>query len=213
MSKSFWDSVAMTDKIFTHPLPVDWIRQHVEQNATILEVGCGYGRNCHELLSLGYRNVTGADISNAMIRRAAQQVPDATFLTMEKGRLPAESESVDAVFLIAVLTCIIHDEDQIQLVSEIARVLRPEGTLFLSDYPLQNDERNLNRYNAFAEKYDRYGVFEIDEGRAIMRHFDRPWLDDLFERFGFSPSEERELSIMTMNRNPATILQRCLRRE
>lgn len=209
MSKAYWDSVAAT-KVFTHPLPSDWLAQHVKQDASILDVGCGYGRSCSELLSLGYRNVSGVDISSAMIARAEKEVPGATFFTMTEGQLPVESGSVDAVLLMAVLTCIPRDEDQFQLVSEIKRVLRPDGILLLSTYPLQGDERNRQRYETFAEPCGRYGVFEVDEGRTIVRHLDLKWLNELFERFGFTLLEEKELAVKTMNGNEASILQRCM---
>ena len=209
MSKDYWDSVAAT-KVFTHPLPNAWLEQYVKRGAAILDVGCGYGRSCRELLALGYQNISGVDISTAMIDRAKKEVPEATFCTMVEGRLPNESNSVDAVLLMAVLTCIANDDDQRQLVAEIQRVLRPKGILLLSTYPLQSDERNRQRYETFAEKCGRYGIFEIDEGRTQVRHHDRPWLDALFKQFDFTLLEEKEQDVTTMNGNHASILQQCL---
>ena len=68
MNQAYWDSVATT-KVFTHPLPNEWLTKHVKPDAAILDVGCGYGRSCGELLAIGYPNVTGVDISGEMIRR------------------------------------------------------------------------------------------------------------------------------------------------
>ena len=58
-------------------------------------------------------------------------------------KLPCGDQSIDAVLLFAVLTCIASDDAQKNLLREFKRVLRPGGLLVISDYPLQTDERNL----------------------------------------------------------------------
>jgi SAM-dependent methyltransferase len=60
--------------------------------------------------------------------------------------LPFCDRSFDAVVLFTVLTCIPFDEDQIALLAEIRRTLRPGGLLYISDLLLNSDERNIERY-------------------------------------------------------------------
>ena len=58
---------------------------------------------------------------------------------------------------------------QEELISEISRVLKDNGIIYISDFLLNDDERNLQRYQKFEDKYGIYGVFELPEG-AVLRH-------------------------------------------
>ncbi len=66
-----------------------------------------------------------------------------------------ENGSVDAVLLFAVLTCLPSDVDQLRLLEELKRVLRPGGLLYISDLTLANDERNQRRYAQFGDTQSR----------------------------------------------------------
>jgi 2-polyprenyl-3-methyl-5-hydroxy-6-metoxy-1,4-benzoquinol methylase len=70
----YWDSVA-GKKQFTHPLNTESFQEFVPVTASILDIGCGYGRLCHELNELGYKNVVGIDMSNEMIREGIKLFP------------------------------------------------------------------------------------------------------------------------------------------
>ncbi len=75
---------------------------------------------------------------------------------------------------------------------------------YISDYLLQSDSRNLERYEKGLAVYGKYGVFELPEG-AVLRHHDRPWLDSLLA--GFEPLLWSEFQVVTMNGNPARAFQ------
>jgi SAM-dependent methyltransferase len=114
--------------------------------------------------------------------------------------LPHEDGYFDAALLITVLTCIPTDEGQRAVIRELRRVLRPGGILCIGDLPLQDDPRNIERYEASRDKYGIYGVFELPEG-AVFRHHDPAWIDALtsdFERVAIA-----EVQVVTMNGNPA----------
>lgn len=49
-------------------------------------------------------------------------------------------------------------------------MLKKDGVLYVNDFLLNNDERNLNRYNAFKERYNKYGVFESSDGGVFRHH-------------------------------------------
>jgi SAM-dependent methyltransferase len=70
--------------------------------------------------------------------------------------------------LFAVLTCIPCDDAQRNLLREFKRILRPGGLLLISDYPLQTDARNLERYGKFAHEPGGYGTFRLRD-RALLR--------------------------------------------
>jgi SAM-dependent methyltransferase len=199
----FWNRAAGTRE-FTHPLDRERLTRLLPRDAVILDYGCGQGRLTQELIELGYINVLGLDSSAEMIRIARERVPDAGFAETDGEPLPCGDSSVDAVLLFAVLTCIPADEAQQNLLREFKRILRPGGLLLISDYPLQSDARNLQRYESFAAELGGHGRFRLPEG-AVLRHHSREWLDHLLVEFRVE--EAVELDAKTMNGNPARILQ------
>ena len=125
--------------------------------------------------------------------------------TVNDGRqLPCADASLDAVLLFAVLTCIPCDEAQKNLLGEFKRILRPGGLLLISDYPLQSDARNLERYRQFAAELGEYGRFRLRDG-ALLRHHRPEWFAELLGGYRLEQSVERDA--LTMNGNPARILQ------
>ena len=164
----------------------------------ILDVGCGYGRTLNELYSKGFKNLYGIDLSDKMIERGKAQSPWLNLNVQEDKKIPYEDNSVDSVILFAVLTCIVSDEAQIFLMNEIKRVLKPNGILYINDFLLNADERNVNRYKIYEGKYKRYGVFELPEG-AVLRHHDLTYIESITSDFNNVKLEK--VTYTTMNGN------------
>lgn len=208
----FWNQSA-GKKVFSHPLDHERFAQAVAHDAAILDYGCGYGRLCGELSGRGFTQLTGADFSTEMIATARRDHPSVSFTHVDGATLPFGDASFDAVLLFAVLTCIPPSTAQRALVAELRRVLKCGGLLLVSDYPLQADERNLTRYDAFAREthgtnaWD-YGTFRLPDGGTV-RHHAMPWFDELFSRF--TVEDRVEFTAKTMNGNPARIVQWWLR--
>jgi SAM-dependent methyltransferase len=200
---AYWDGVAF-EKAFTHPLDIALFQRYVPKGGRILDVGCGYGRTCAELSRAGFARVIGIDPSPRMIERGRRQHPELDLRVLEEGPLPFRSGGFDAALLLAVLTCIPTDGGQQRLMAEIFRVMKPGGHLLVSDYPLQTDSRNRDRYERFHRKYGTFGVFEIEDG-AVVRHHDLSWIAELLSPFQAIARET--VSARTMNGNDATIFQ------
>lgn len=194
--QDYWNNVSKK-KEFTVPLQTEAFLKYVKQDGCVLDVGCGYGRTLDELYQNGYRNLIGIDFSNGMIERGKEQFPYLDLrVKKEADKIDLPDASVDAVILFAVLTCIRTNEEQEQFLSEIKRVLKPNGILYVNDFLLNTDERNLSRYENFKEIYGVYGVFELPEG-AICRHHDETWIKQLLN--DFSELEYDRLTFTTMN--------------
>jgi ubiquinone/menaquinone biosynthesis C-methylase UbiE len=178
--------------------------QCVSKDASILDFGCGYGRLCAELADAGYQRVQGIDFSHEMIRAARARHPLLQFTHDDAQRLPFGDASFDAVLLFAVLTCIASDTAQKVLIAELARVMKPGSLLVVSDYALQNDERNRLRYVEHESVCGGYGTFRLGDG-GIVRHHTQAWLRELLAAFVIE--DQFEISAVTMNGNPATITQ------
>lgn len=167
--KAYWNKVAEY-KRFTIPVPIEMLKKYLSQDSRILDFGCGQGRILQQLKSEGFLNLYGVDISRNMIEIAGKNLPDADFKVNAGVMIPYNDSSFDCVIAAAVLTCIINNNDQRKLVTEIKRVLKPEGLVYINDFLINNDHRNINRYEKYEKKYEVYGVFEIEEGVAMRHH-------------------------------------------
>jgi SAM-dependent methyltransferase len=199
----YWEGEGAT-KTFSHPLNLDWLGERLTPQSRVLDYGCGYGRVLGLLAEAGYRELLGVDASGAMIEKARAQYPGLSFQKIDPPRVPMPDASFDAVLLFAVLTCIPGDAEQRAVVEEIERILRPGGLLYLSDYWLQDDERNRERYGQSLEKYGTYGVFEVAEGVAV-RHHRREWIDELLARWDRLAAAD--FQVITMNGHKAAAFQ------
>jgi SAM-dependent methyltransferase len=195
--KTYWNNAAPV-KEFTTPFQMDIFRNYVSTNAHILDIGCGYGRTLNELYNNGYKNSAGIDFSEKMIERGKTMYPHLCFETMTNGTIAYPENTFDAVILLAVLTCIADDEEQTALLRNIKKLLKPDGILYINDFLLNTDERNIKRYREYEAKYKKYGVFELPEG-ALVRHHSTAWVKKSLELF--RELEFGETEYITMNGN------------
>ncbi|MFG6368740.1 MAG: class I SAM-dependent methyltransferase [Lachnospiraceae bacterium] len=193
--KNYWNLVSNT-KIFTTPFQTNIFSSYVTKDSVILDIGCGYGRTLNELYSLGYKHLSGLDFSSGMIQRGKVMYPNLDLRLKNNDSIDIMDNSVDAVILFAVLTCIVSNTEQEKLIAEIHRILKPDGILYINDFLLNTDERNIKRYQQYQEQYGIYGVFELPEG-AVLRHHDEKWLHCLLA--GFAQLEYQHLTFTTMN--------------
>ncbi len=192
---TYWNRVS-TGKEFSTQLQFELFANYVSKDARVLDHGCGYGRTLHELQEAGYITLYGTDSSSKMIERAVQELSNVTLAVSDGEHIPYENEFFDAVMLIAVLTSVIDNAAQQKMISEIKRVLKPGGYIYINDFLLNLDERNITRYQQFQHQYGEYGVFELPEG-AVCRHHSQTWIDHLLR--DFQPITNQEIIYNTMN--------------
>lgn len=179
--KEYWDKVA-EEKEFPTPFQMEKFQKHVSTEMNILDVGCGYGRTLNELHHRGYNKLIGIDYSQGMVNRGLRIYPYLNLIKNDGNKIPFPNNKFDAVLLIAVLTSSYKTEDQENLISEISRVLKDNGILYINDYLINQDERNLKRYKKYENKYGTYGIFELPEG-AVFRHHTKKHIKKLTKNF------------------------------
>ncbi|WP_373231421.1 class I SAM-dependent methyltransferase [Cohnella sp.] len=142
----------------------------LETNAAVLDIGCGTGRHAHALKSLGYR-VTGLDLSEVLLSEARQR-DDEGHLVWIKGdmrKLPLENDSFDAtVNLFTSFGYFDEFKDNIRVLAEIKRVLKPEGR-FLIDF--LNPTFLKNTLVSASVRVDELTGLHISEKRSIEGEF------------------------------------------
>ena len=124
-----------------------------------LDVGCGEGRFCRMLQARGIRAV-GIDPTPALIARARERDPAGDYRIGRAERLDFEAGRFD---LVVSYLSLIDIPDVAAAIAEMARVLRPGGTLLIA---------NLTNFNSAAAVADM-GWGNLADGRPAfgMDHY------------------------------------------
>jgi SAM-dependent methyltransferase len=106
-----------------------FLSAHVRPGARVLDLGCGEGRMTGLIARAGARPI-GVDIAQAALARARAGHPELDFrLAAPDGELPLEDASVELVWAGEVIE---HVGDTARWLSEVRRVLAPDGWLLLT---------------------------------------------------------------------------------
>jgi|GEM_PF-3164558 len=117
----------------TYRFFVEMIKGDLGQSGhLILDVGCGSGAFTRRLAALGH-TVVGLDLSEDMLNLAqgnCESVGGTSFLRADAESLPFKSESFDAILSFAIHH---HFREYERLASEISRVLKFDGNIYICD--------------------------------------------------------------------------------
>lgn len=108
----------------------------------VLDAGCGQGTPVLRKLDASATGV-GLDFSREQLRLATENVPDAPLVQADLTQLPFADGVFDAVTAYHTLIHIPMDDHQ-TVITEFARVLRPDGRLLLSEGPEEWTGANPN---------------------------------------------------------------------
>jgi len=106
---------------------IDWLMRIGRKDLNVLEVGCGSGWLCQQLVPFG--QVTGTDLSDDVLDRTKAISKEIRFISGDFFQLDFPIASFDVVVSLEVLA---HVADQTAFVAKIARLLRPGGHLMLA---------------------------------------------------------------------------------
>ena len=112
------------------------IERFMASPATVLDVGCGAGREAFDLARMGF-SVTGIDITPSLVDRAKEIAADlrlnVRFCLGDGRSLDFPDESFDYVLLITqMIHHVPHRTNRQRLLGEARRVLKAEGTILLT---------------------------------------------------------------------------------
>ena len=144
---------------------------------TVLDLGCGTGRHTRLLADNGF-SVYACDQSREALDMASRSVPEAQFQWTRMTELPYEDGFFDGVLCYQVLQHARMD-GVLQAVTEVIRVLRSGGMLFLRVPSAEHPEAATGEE---TEPGTRLGIDAID-GDVPHHYFTRGELDRLFDGF------------------------------
>jgi ubiquinone/menaquinone biosynthesis C-methylase UbiE len=133
-------------------------------HATILDAGCGPGRDSAYFSSKGYE-VTGIDLSSKFIQIARQTVPKATFTLMDLRRISFLEQSFDGIWACASLLHLERTEVPAVL-RAFHRILKTGGVLFVM--VKEGVGKKLVRDGMLGKKRRFFTYFQPEAVRTLL---------------------------------------------
>lgn len=146
---------------FCHETPI--------KDKIIADIGCGTGRHWNKILQRNPRQLMGFDVSREMLAVLRSKFPDTKTTHLTDNRLPGLADhSCDLI--ISTLT-IAHIKEIKEALQEWDRVLKPGGTIFITDYHPDALARGGNRTFKHQDKTIavRNHIHPIEKLRSIAK--------------------------------------------
>jgi alkylated DNA repair protein alkB family protein 8 len=171
--KQIYENIAneFSDKRYTSWDWIDNFIYSIPKESTILDIGCGNGRN------MKYPNYNFYGVDNCCkFVEMAKEVSQHVYLS-DMTNLPFEDNYFDAIISIASFHHLSTTERRIECLKEMHRVLKPGGKILLSIWSInQSHNKKLNNQFTFGDnivpfKNNKgyiignryYYIFELDE--------------------------------------------------
>jgi SAM-dependent methyltransferase len=127
----------------------------------IIEGGCGMGQFVHAFTQAGYR-CTGVDYAAETVRRVKELAPELDIRAADLRELPFPDNVFSAYWSLGVIEH--YWDGYVPLVSEMTRVLKPGGYLFLTFpalSPLRRLKVRLGAYPAYSSPDAPPGFYQF----------------------------------------------------
>lgn len=153
-------------------------RKYLPLDSCVLEGGCGFGEKVYSLKIAGYRAI-GIDFAQKTVAKINSKYPDLNIKWGDVRNLPIESGIVDGYWSLGVIEHFWDGYDQIS--SEMYRVLRPGGYLFLT-FPVMSP---IRKYKASKKQYLIFNKDNVDESGFYQFALEPDSVRKHFEEKGF----------------------------
>ncbi len=170
----YWKTVPADRIIGRNAFPDAELFAHIAPDATILDLGCGTGEMAEFLSGHGYA-VTGIDINAEAIEQNKARATRVQYVTSDvTERLPFADGTFDAIVISFVLVNVLPLTERERLVSEITRIVKPGGIVWVNEGLVSDDY--AKRYTLCAPFLENdHDFFVFAEGTtsvSIQTHDD-----------------------------------------
>lgn len=138
------DEVTHRDREVLFPLLCSQLRGHEE---CVLDYGCGPGRFTVDLARVIQGYTIGIDPIGELLSLAPKS-ENVLYLQSRGGGIPLRSNSVDVVWIRSVLCVVTDQAELLKIASEVARVLKQDGLLFLVENTSQRENHDYIHYRS-----------------------------------------------------------------
>jgi len=114
------------------------------RNHKVLEIGCGTGRHTVRLFEQK-NSIVGIDLSNGMLSKAREKLPEVKFIHGDFMEYDFQKESFDKIILSLVLE---HIDDLDLFFLRLSKILKPRGEILISElHPIRARKGSFARFN------------------------------------------------------------------
>ncbi len=159
---------------------VQWLERLCRRNLHIIEVGCGAGWLCADLIKYG--RVVGTDLSDQVLKRAAEHRPSVEFIAGDFLKLDFGARRFDVAVSLETLT---HVPDQAGFVRKCADLLKPGGLLLLATQNKTALEKN--QVKPLQPGQYRHWVDHDELADLLREHFEIEELFSITPKFNRGP--------------------------
>ncbi|KST63639.1 class I SAM-dependent methyltransferase [Mastigocoleus testarum] len=141
------------------------------RNKRVLEIGCGYGDNLLQLLTLGFQpeNLVGNELLEERAFYAQRLLPAATqILVGDASVLNLPKESFDVVLQATVFTSILNDSFQQKLANHMWSMVRPGGGILWFDFVFNNPSNSDIRGVPISRIHELFPQGNIKTWKLIL---------------------------------------------
>lgn len=182
--------------VFTAPGPTEKFLQKIPHSSSILDLGCGYGRNLTELKKQGYENLWGVDISKQLIKRAKQNsLLESANLEVSDLLDYKTSKKFDLILIVGVIEYFIEKNKRESLIHLFDTLLKKNGYIYLATF------LRSPFYDTYYKKNKdlQYGSIKTDKG-VILFHDTKDGIHTLFSEY-FHPVLKEDAEFTTWSGN------------
>lgn len=130
-NSDYWGTQAASQREASEALVDRLVSSSADKQGRILDVACGLGASTKRLtLSYPPEMITAINLSETQLAEGRKRAPGCTFLRMDAARLEFPDSHFDAVICVEAA---FHFDTRAMFLHEVLRVLRPGGSLVLSD--------------------------------------------------------------------------------
>lgn len=182
------------------------IREHIKGNGKYLDIGTGLGHIIEEVANKeDDKNAKFLTIDpiwepTKKVQKRSKEKDSTLFMAGRGEQLPIKNKSLDGVSLFFVLHHI-PPEGQEQIFSEIERVLKDDGLLFLTEDVPENEQEREGNAN-----WDRRLNFEPKTEKHYYKN-NQEWLEFLKEK-GYESIDQSYFEDQSPKKNEGTIKHR-----
>lgn len=156
--------------IDTERSQISFLTNYIQDNNSMLEIGCSFGANINTLAKGKTIKYVGIDPSEEAIKIATAKFPQYEFKVGTADDLNFEDESFDVVFF-GFCLYLVDRRDLIKVISEANRVLKPGGKIFITDFSPNQPYKNEYKYveGLFSYKMNYENLFLAFPGYSLLQ--------------------------------------------
>jgi SAM-dependent methyltransferase len=159
------------------------------QGRRLVEIGAGYGRLAD--LYQGYDEVLLLDYARSQLEQARERLGDGRFryIVADLYHMPLTDSCLDTATMIRVMH---HVQDPAAALSEIARILAPQG-VFILEYANKRNAKAMLRYLFRRQTWSPYSLEPVEFVRLNF-DFHPAYMEGELQQLGFSLEERLAVS-------------------